>query len=279
MMKFGSIIFFVFIILTGLAAEDQPIGWQKSVVGNFGTTQTSFDNWTAGGENTFAWQINLNCKFVNNREKWNWTNAGKMAFGKSQIGDQDPRKSVDEIKLESVYTYKLGTLVNPYAAVKGESQFAYGYHYTDTSAVKISNFLDPGYFTESVGVGYTPSEQFSTRLGAALKQTVTKDFPVPYSDDPETMELETLRSEAGLESVTDFSQKFKENLLFTTNLSLFSNLQALNQVDVQWDNVLTAMVTKYVNVTFNFKLFYDRDLSVKRQIKQALSLGLTYTFM
>jgi len=272
--------FFVSLMLvTGLSAEDLPIGHHKSVVGNFGTTQTSFDNWTSGGENTFAWQINLSAKFINNRENWNWTNAGKFAFGKNKIGRQDPRKSLDEIKLESVYTYKLGTLVNPFAAIKGETQFAYGYNYTDTSAVKISNFMDPGYFTESIGLGYTPSEQLTTRLGFAMKQTVTRDFPVPYSDDPKTLEKETFRSEAGLESVTDFSQTFKENLLFTSNLALFANFKAVNQVDVQWDNVLTAAIIKYVNVTFNFKLVYDHDLSEKRQIKQALSLGLTYTFI
>ncbi|HDP67386.1 MAG TPA: DUF3078 domain-containing protein [Candidatus Marinimicrobia bacterium] len=267
-------------LLIAASAEEQPIGRQKSVVGNFGTTQTSFDNWTAGGESTFAWQINMSAKFVNNQQKWNWTNTGKLAFGKSRIGDQAARKSADEIKLESVYTYKLGIPVNPYAAVKGETQFAYGYKYTDTSAVKISNFMDPGYFTESIGLGYSPSEQLTTRLGFALKQTVTRDFPVPYSDDPETDdELETFKNEAGLESATDFSQKFRDNLLFTSNLVIFSNLQAINQVDVKWDNVFTASITKYVNVTFNFKLFYDHDLSVRRQIMQTLSLGLTYTFI
>lgn len=272
-------IFIIMLFVSVLVADELPVGKHKSVVGSFGTTQTSFDNWTSGGENTFAWQINLGVKFINNQEKWNWTHAGKFAFGKNKIGQQDPRKSLDEIKMESVYTYKLGTLINPFAAIKGETQFAYGYKYTDTSAVKISNFMDPGYFTESIGLGYTPSEQLTTRLGFAMKQTVTRDFPVPYSDDPETPEKETFRSEAGLESVTDFSQTFKENLLFTSNLVLFSNLKAVNQVDIQWDNVLTASIVKYVNVTFNFKLVYDRNLSVKRQIKQALSLGMTYTFI
>ena len=265
--------------MTVVTAGEPELGWRKSVVGNFGTTQTGFDNWTAGGENTFAWQLNLNTHLVYEQEKWNWTNVGKMAFGKSQIGNQNPRKSVDEIRLEMVYTYKLGSMVNPYVAVKGETQFTYGYQYTDTSAVKISNFMDPGYFTESVGAGYAQSEQLSTRLGVALKQTVTNDFPVPYSDDPATTDLETFKSEAGLESVTDFSQKFRENLLFTMNLSLFSNLKTVNQIDVQWDNILTASITEYVNVTFNFKLVYDRDLSVRRQIKQALTLGLIYTFI
>lgn len=279
-MKNGLMPVLIAVLLILTSAEEQPIGWQKSVTGNLGTTQTSFDNWTAGGENTFAWQVNLNAKFINNQPKWIWTNSGKFAFGKSRISDQEARKSVDEIKLESVYIYKLGIPVNPYAAVKGETQFAYGYKYTDTSAVEISNFLDPGYFTESIGAGYAPSEQLSTRLGVALMQTVTRDFPVPYSDDPGTdNEQETFKNEAGLESVTDFSQKFRDNLLFTSNLVIFSNLQAINQVDVKWDNVLTASITKYVNVTCNFKLVYDHDLSVRRQIMQSLSLGLTYTFI
>jgi hypothetical protein len=32
-------------------------------------------------------------------------------------------------------------------------------------------------------------------------------------------------------------------------------------------------------VNFNLKLFYDRDISTKRQLMQSLALGLTYTLL
>jgi len=119
------------------------------MVGNLNLTQTKFDNWAQGGEDAFAWQINLNLKFVNDQEKWTWSNMGKFSFGSTKMGDQESRKSIDEIKFESVYTYKLAELLNPFIAANGLTQFAPGYNYETESKTKISTFMDPGYFRES----------------------------------------------------------------------------------------------------------------------------------
>ena len=67
--------------------------------------------------------------------------------------------------------------------------------------------------------------------------------------------------------------------MVTTKLELFSNLKAFDEIDVKWDNLFTAKLSKYFNVNFNVKLFYDKNISKKRQLKQALSLGITYTFL
>jgi len=262
-------------------AEKPKYGWQKEMVGGINLTQTSFDNWVQGGENSLAWQLNLNFKFINDQEKSNWANSGKFAYGSTQSGDQGVRKSVDEIKLESVFTYKVGIFVNPYVGVTGETQFAPGYDYRTTPKTKISDFIDPAYFRESLGVGYQPNKIVKTRLGAALKQTVTRstDYPVNYADNPKTPEIERFKNEIGAESVTDVAWKISGNTLFTSKLELFSALKALNATDVNWDNVLTTKISKYFNVSLNFRLFYNKDISKKRQIQQAIAFGFMYSFI
>jgi hypothetical protein len=144
--------------------------------------------------------------------------------------------------------------------------------------VEISNFLDPGYFRESIGLGYVFNPSLKTRLGASAKQTVTRNF-TGFSDDPATAEVEKLRLEYGAESVTDLNAKLSQSLFLQSKLELFSNLKAFDQIDVNWDTVFIAKVAKYVEVNFNIKLLYDRDISLRRQLKQALSMGLTYTFL
>ena len=259
-------------------ADKPQFGWtKKEVVGGINLTQTSFDNWSQGGENTFSWQLNLNFNFTKDEEKFNWANTGKFAYGTSKVGDQETRKSVDEFKLETVYTHKLGVYINPYVAATGETQMMPGYNYSDDSKTKLSDFMDPGYFRESLGVGFEPNKVVKTRLGAALKQTISSDYG--YADDPDTDEIEKTKNEIGAESVTDVSWKVSENSLFTSKLELFSNLKAFDEIDVNWDNLLTAKVSNYVNFNFNIKLLYDKDISKKRQIKQALALGLTYNFL
>ncbi|MCD6380634.1 DUF3078 domain-containing protein [bacterium] len=269
-----------YIFAQGKEVEEPKYGWQKEAVGGINLTQTSFDNWAQGGENSFASQLNFNFKLINDREKTNWANSGKFSYGSAKIGNQESRKSIDEIKLESVFTYKFGTYINPYAAVTGETQFASGYDYGTVPKTQISAIMDPGYFRESIGVDYQPNDIVKTRIGASLKQTITSDYPIPYADDPDTKnEIEKTKNEIGAESVTDISWKISENTLLITKLELFSTFKALNETDVNWDNILTIEISKYFNVNFNFKLFYDKDISSKRQIKQAIALGFTYSFI
>ena len=269
------------LVLTAASAEeDQLLGWKNELVFNFNLTQASFDNWAQGGENTLGWQMGLNGKFTHLGARHEWANTAKLAYGMQKVGDEDARKSVDEVKMETVYTYKTGFFVDPYVAATAQTQFSNGYLYEDTGKTAISGFLDPGYFTQSAGIGRSYGETLRSRLGFAVKETVTDKYPVPYADDPETEdEIEDTKVELGMESVTDLSLTLGENLLFTSKLELFSDLEASNEIDVTWDNLLAAKVQKYVTVSLNVKIFYDRDISKKRQIKQSLAIGLTYALL
>ena len=285
-LKSVELVLFLSISLgTYVFAQEKPdvepkYGWKKEMVGGINLTQTSLSNWTQGGENAFAWQLNFNFKFINSQEKFNWANSGKLTYGSTKIGDQEFRKSLDEIKLESVLTYKLGKHINPYAACTAETQFAPGYNYDTDPKTQISSFMDPGYFREGIGVGYQPSDIVKSRLGIALKQTITSDYPIPYADDPDTVDkIENAKNEFGVESVTDISWKITKNSLFTSKLELFYAFNALDETDVNWDNVFTIMISKYINININFKLFYDKDISKKRQIKQAIAFGFSYSFL
>ena len=256
------------------AEEKNPeYGWKKEAVGVLNFTQNQFDNWSQGGESSWSWQMDLNAKFVNDQEKYNWTTSGKFSYGKAKVGDSDAKKAADEIKLESVYTYKMWTSVNPYVAVTGMTQFTDGYAYTDSSKVVVSSFMDPGYFTQSVGLGYKPNDIIGTRLGAALKETVTDKFSDSYADG------ESMRTEFGAESVTDVKWQVVENILYTSKLELFSNLKGIDEIDVNWDNMLSSKITDIITVSFNFKLFYDKDVHFKRQLKQTLAVGLSYSLL
>ncbi|MBC8375123.1 MAG: DUF3078 domain-containing protein [FCB group bacterium] len=262
-----------------MAQEAAPSVWKKSVQGGINLTQTGFDNWAAGGENAYAWQMNLNYKFVQDLEKTKWSNTGKFLYGATKTGDQEMRKSADEIKLESVLTYKLGSKINPFVAVTGETQFAAGMDYSTDSSFQISAFMDPGYFRESFGAGYAINEGLGTRLGLSFKQTVTSDYPSPYTDDAATAETETMRSEFGAESVTDLTYNISETAVFVSKLELFSAFSAFDEIDANWDNTLTVKVSDYINMNMNFKMVYDKDISVKRQIKQSMAFGVNYTFI
>lgn len=259
--------------------ETPELGWKQSMVGNLNFTQNSFDNWAQGGENSWAWQVEVNASFQRTEEKFTWSNSGKLSFGRTRVGDAESRKAADEIRFESVLSLKLKKYLNPFVSATALTQLARGYEFADGGKVAVSNFFDPAYFTQAIGLGYKYGNEFKTRLGAALKETITLDFPAPYADDPTTKKVEKTKVEMGGESVTDFSRKVSTNILFTSRLELFSNFDGIRDVDVNWDNVFSAKVSEYINVTFNVRLFYDADISRKRQLKQTLAVGLNYTFL
>ncbi len=273
------------ILLTGaLVAQAQEeeapkYGWKKQVVGDLNFTQNAFDNWTQGGENSWTWALLINATLELDEAHFNWSNSGKFEYGKTKVGDASARKAADEIKLESVYTYKLTQLINPYAAIRAETQFDDGFNYDVTPKVKTSTAFDPLYITESFGAGYKPSDIFKTRLGVAFKQTIS-DKKFGYANDPDTKDtIEDLRSEVGAESVSELNMPLSERILYNSKLELFSDISAIKNVDVNWDNTFSAKVSELIKVSFNFRLYYDSDISIKRQIKQTLAVGLSYTFL
>ena len=242
-------------------------GWQKEIVGTFNLTQASFQNWAAGGENTLAWHVNLATTFTQDQENFNWSNTGKFILGFTKIEGSEARKSADEINLETVFTPKLARKLNPFIAATAKTQFISGFEYSDTSKVKISEFLDPAYFSQSAGISYKPNKIIKTRLGLSIKETVTDIFP---------QESEV---EAGLTSVTDFKKTFQENIIFSSKLDLFSNLKSVKQVDILWENDLNLKVSKYIVVTLEVDLLYDKDITSDHQIRQTMAIGLTYSFL
>jgi hypothetical protein len=253
----------------------KKFGWSEKVVGTLNFNQSKFDNWQRGGEDSWSWQTDVIGVVEYDQEKYAWKNFGKLAYGNSKTGNQEARKSADEIKLESVLSYKIGIKLNPYIAVTGQTQLVEGFIYTDTSKIRISNFMDPGYFTQAVGLEYASSDKFSTRFGASIKETATQ---TQIAADRFAVG-EKPRIEYGAESVYSLNYKVTENILYATKLELFSNLKAFDEIDANWDNIFTAKVAEYLNVSFTFNIFYDKDVDIQRQLKETLAVGLTYNLL
>ncbi len=275
-------IIYIFLVHFAPASEDDEAmeyGWKKQVVGSLNLTQAQFDNWTQGGENTLAWQLNVNSSFTLHRERFDWSNTGKASYGQTKIGDFGTRKSADELRIESVYQYRVGRHINPYVSGLLHTQFTKGYKYTEDDRFAVSDFFDPAFITVSTGFSYQPVEFIKMRLGAATKTTMTREYAVSLTNDPATDKIEKIDTEFGALAVTELRKQLAENILLTSNIDLFSNLESFKKVDVRWDTILSAKVTRLVDVSLNIELLYDSNISPKRQLKQLLALGLSYTFL
>ena len=256
-----------------------PDGWKHSLVAGLNLTQVSYTNWAKGGENSLAYTFSLDGKSVLTSGPSLWENQYRFAYGEARLGPQGLRKTDDIIDIASVYTYVMSKHLNPYAAVTARSQFSTGYKYDENDfRTPVSAFLDPGYFTQAVGVRYEPMPEVRTRLGAGLREVVTDKYTMfNYADDPKTVEVEKTSVTGGLESVTDVEWKAMENVLFTSQLALFGPFNDMEHPIVNFKNKLAGKVNSYLSAIFEFELIYDNAVSPKRQLREGIALGFSYT--
>jgi hypothetical protein len=60
-------------------------------------------------------------------------------------------------------------------------------------------------------------------------------------------------------------------------LELFAPFQSLDRIIVRNDYSIVAKVNKYISTGLTLDIINDVNVSARTQMKQALSLGLTYT--
>jgi len=264
---------------TAADAEKPPeYGWKHSLVAGLNLTQVSFTNWAQGGENAIAYALSLDGKSALQNPKTLWENQYRFAFGQARLGRQGLKKTDDVIDMASVFTYLLGETVNPYASATFKSQFATGFKYDDNNVgTPVAKFMDPGYFTQAVGIRYQPMPEIRTRLGVALREVVTDKYTV-YADDPKTFpEIEKTGVKGGLESVTDVEWKVDENILFVSQLSVFDPFSDAGDPVVLNTTTITGKVNSYLSASLGFQMIYDKAVSPRAQYKENISLGFSYT--
>ncbi len=279
----SSFILHLLIFSSTLFAQTDTIpksNWSTSAVTGLNISQIALSNWTQGGDNSLAWTFFGKLDILYSANPWAVKNNLKLAFGRTKLGSAEFRTNDNEIYLESVLTYDIGWVVNPYFSNTVRTVISNGYNYAQTPALQTSKFFDPGYITQSIGFSYSKDKVFSSRLGVALQETFADQFAHLYVDDIKTLDkIERFKLETGIESVTEGSYLFAENMLASSKLRLFSRFNSLDVWDVRWDNTITAQINKYFNTNLNVLLIYEKSQSPKTQVKEALQLGITYSIL
>lgn len=281
MKKLLLVVSLLYVLTISLSAQQDTIilyKWIPKAVAGFNLSQIALSNWTQGGEDAISWTLLGNGSISYRNELWHFKNDLKLGFGKTKIGSSGFRTTDNELYLESVISRNIGLVIDPYFSNTVRTALAAGFNYDTDPPTEIANFFDPGYLTQSLGFIYDKTPGFSTRLGFAVQEVITNEFTF-YSDDTSTAEVEKIKVETGIESVTSAEYTIMENILLKSKLRLFSRFESFDVWDVRWDNAIAAQVNEYVNVSFVFLLVYEEAQIKTRQIKEALQLGITYTVL
>ncbi|HTA75679.1 MAG TPA: DUF3078 domain-containing protein [bacterium] len=258
---------------TVVLAQPPADEWKNQILANLNLNQGSFSNWVQGGINFITWQAGLNARFEKDNTGINWLNTLKLQYGLTYNNLQGTQVTSDTIDLESVYSWKTWQYISPYVSLSIQNQFGYGFNYTTTPATQTSNFMDPGYFTESVGLKYTPDTIFNTRLGAGLKETVANQFEAVYTQNQNVL------TQLGISWVSELNLKFSDSSSFDSKLDTFWPGGSINLTVAEWDNLLTIGINKLLNFTMEDDFRYDSVIYNGIQVKELAGLGVGFSLL
>jgi hypothetical protein len=275
---------------SALGADTTFVGWKKSLIVDVTTTQAAYsDSWVGGEAGSLNWVSNLNGAAEKQFAPWiNFRSSLKLSFGQTVTQDDStkkwskPRKSTDLIDWDNLSRFTLHAFVDPYVAFRIQSQF---------SSVLSSNrivYFSPMTLTESAGLArrfYThgKDDQVTSRLGFGVRQTLKKILVG-------TVVVDSTLNDGGIESVTDASLTLRSNLRYVGRLTLYKALYFSDKskvagtpfendwkaVHVNWENLISASITRIVAVTFATQLLYDKPISYRARLKETVAFGFTF---
>jgi hypothetical protein len=264
------------------AQETQNTGWKFTGLfgANLNVTVVS-STWKGDEQDAQSWLLKLEASAERDATKTNWLTTLKEEFGKTKLGDDPEGESSDLIDFDSVFSWKIKKLIQPYVAFALDS-----YN---------SEFLDPVTLTESAGIGLLiideEKQHLKTRVGAAFRQLIdpidelidpaTGD-PYEFSgaDDPNTAEIEENRGEIGAEWITNYDLLLTENSKFTTEAKVFTAFEG--GASLRWDNSIYFKIGKYLTLQCGYLVIYDYDKHAQPvwpdeiQTRLTTTLGVSY---
>ncbi len=248
-------------------------------------TQSQFsDNWAGSELSNITWAATANTIAAKQMaECLNNKNTLKLAFGQTHLQERDedgvvtwnkPLKSTDQIAFESLFQFTLKSFVDPYLAVRMDSQFL------DQRVAGETLLVNPIIFTESAGIMRTivdaEKTKLSLRVGAAVRENWDR-------------QVEGIPIDGGVEGIVEYKQIISTlNASYNSRLSAYQALYKSDAIegydnwkalDVKWENTLSFNIWKALSLNLNLNLIYEKEQHPDVQWKEILGLGFSYSLL
>jgi hypothetical protein len=274
------------------AAADTSKTWKFGGATSINFSQVALANWAAGGENSYSLNglLNLQANYRKNRSIWE--NSLDLGYGIIKQGEREVRKTDDKLDFSSKYGYKTGSNWYYTAALNFKTQFDKGYKYNEGEDTKreISKFMAPAYLLASLGMEYKPGEAFYLFISPLTgKSTFVLDDSLSNAGAFGVDPGKNMRNEFGGFIKMGFTKDIWENVTLNSKVDLFSNYAEEPQnIDVNWEVLISMKVNKFLSANINTQLIYDDDTKyiddqgiehgARVQFKEVLGIGLSYKF-
>ncbi len=294
-------------VVGSLSAKDEASDTTAWFTG--GTTALNFSqvylqNWAAGGQSSISGTALVQLFANYRRGSMTWDNTLDLAYGLLRQGDQGVViKTDDRIDFMSKFGQRASEKWYYSGLVNFRTQFAPGYQIADGIPDQnnlISDLLAPAYTLAALGMDYKPSQKFTAFISpATYKLTIVMNDSLAsvgaFGVDPGR----NFRSEVGGYVRLGYTSEVVENVNLTTRIDFFSNyFNNPQNIDINWEMLISMKINKYLSATIATQLMYDDDIMLQKkdpivaadgtvvdsgrgpgvQFKEVLGIGFNYKF-
>lgn len=294
-------------VVSSLEASDEvsdTTAWFTGGTTALNFSQVYLQNWAAGGQSSVSGTALVQL-FANYRSgSFVWDNNLDLAYGLLRQGEEGVViKTDDRIDFTSKFGQKASEKWYYSGLVNFRTQFAPGYEIADGVPDQnnlISDLLAPAFTIVALGMDYKPNNKFTAFISpATYKLTVVLNDSLAsvgaFGVDPG----QNFRSEVGGYVRLGYTSEVIENVSLTTRIDLFSNyFNNPQNIDVNWEMLISMKINKYLSATIATQLFYDDDIMLQKkdpildadgnvidsgrgpgvQFKEVLGIGFNYKF-
>jgi len=239
--------------------------------------QSSFSNWSSGGENTVAGNINVNYDFNYKKEKINWDSRIITGYGLSHISEKGYRKTDDRFELNSILGIKATKYWFMSFIGNFKTQYTKGFDYNKTPEVLVSNFLSPAYLTFGPGMLWKKSDDFNFNIApATARYTFVNDF---FSGQFGVEQGRNTAFGLGFNLSAYYKFALMTNIEMENILTAYSDYLAnVGNIDIDYQTNIRFKVNKYIKMQMTFHTILDDNASSRIQFRQLFGLGVSYSF-
>ena len=264
--------------------------WKNSGNATFLLNQSSFSNWTSGGQSSISGTLQVNYNFNYADNGWAWDTKLISNFGVNKIsGSEFLKKTDDRIEINSVLGKKFNNdIIGKWSYssfFNFQTQFAKGYRFGNDSngnpnRTEKSRFFSPATTQLGVGLYWKKSKDFWINVAPMTGKLilVNKFFTENLNENQTYFGVRkggNSRFELGASVRAYYKSEIFKNITLENRLSLYSDyLDKPQNVDFDCTFNFVMKVNQYISTNLIFQFVYD-DNEIKRvQVREVLGLGL-----
>lgn len=297
-----------FIPLISFAQKEQTKdtvqnGWKKEGTVSLLFNQAAFNKeWTGGGTTNYSANLKLTYDLNYRRNRISWDNRFLADYGLTKNRDDKySRKTNDRLEYNSIFGFEIKDTNWFYSFFTNfKTQFSKGYEFDKDLEqndpgyrTETTHFLSPAYLQFGPGMLWKKSDNFYVNLAPATAKFIFVDKMFTYVDESIPGALEAYNEDKYFGVDANKSSRFEfgasvsayakfaimTNVTAENILNLYSNyLENPQNVDLDYTLNVKMKVNDFLTSNVTFQAIYDDDAVGGFQIREALGVGVTYSF-